>query len=198
MPTRLSVARMNSQVLPAVVADRIVVDRHLEADLVGAAREARLVEQLLGLLEVELVGAGRRIVEILEAGRDRRVADGAVAVHHGLDQQRAVDAVRHRLAHLEVLEVLAVEIELDKRDIVRVARAVGLEHEVRHLLQAIEIGQRHRRAIADIGRAVLEGDRARAGIGQELDDHPVDVAAGRDSSSRDCARRGRGCRAPIP
>ena len=83
--------------------------------------------------------------------------------------------MRHRLPHLEVLEVLAVQIELQAGDIVRVAGALGREHEVRHLLEAIEIGQRHRRAIAEIAGAVLEGDRAGARVGQGLVDEAIDA-----------------------
>ena len=98
---------------------------------------------------------------------DRHLAHRAEAVDHRLDQGGAIDGVGERLSHLDVLEELAVEIELQALDVIRVACADGLEDECGSFFSrsrsasATGVGSR-------VGRAVLEGDRACTAIGHQL------------------------------
>ncbi len=81
-----------------------------------------------------------------------------------------------RLAHLQVLQVLVLEVGFENDDVRRIVGVARLlEADLRALLQPFDVPIRNRRAVADVDVAGLERDGARGRIEHEAGDQAVDM-----------------------
>src|SRR5207248_10295804 len=90
-----------------------------------------------------------------------------------VDDELALERAEDRLPDLDLLQIGRLEIDLHEVHRAEIAVALGLDAELRQLRQALDIGERHRIEIANLRLAGLEGRRAAAGIGDDLDEDAV-------------------------
>ncbi len=148
---------------------------HSEANAAGVVVQAGVVEQLVGLGDVEVVARNVGGVELRVGLVDRAGCDLAEPVEHVLQDDVLVDRVGDRLAYRQPGEIGVVQIEFDGRDVGAIAIACRLDAERRVRLQPCQISERHRIVAAEIDFARLEGDGAGGRIGDETDDDPVEI-----------------------
>ena len=142
----------------------------------GAAREARLVQHLLGTRGVVGIGAAVGGVEDRLFRRDRsgrylaeaeaRLGQHLVAVHR--IEQRLSDflLVQRRVARVDEDHVLAGDLALGDRDL-----------HFRIASQPLHLGQRHRIIGNEVDIALLERECPRGLVGNDLEHQPVEIRA---------------------
>ena len=114
-----------------------------EAVAAGAPLVAGLVEQRVGLGDIEWIGRHVGGVELRVVLRHRAGGGGGIAEEHRLDDEVLVDGMRDRLANLEVGQFLAAVVDLDDELVGQPLIALGDHLDARHLGDAVEVGQRH-------------------------------------------------------
>ena len=133
-------------------------------------RIARLVEQRVGLGDVEGIGRHAGVVKLRRILRDDAGRRLGVAEEDRLDDEILVDRMRDRLADLEVGELLAAVVDLDDELVGQPLIAVRIDFDAVDLGDALEVGERH---LAEGGELDLVGFE-RAGRRRAVGQHAVD------------------------
>ena len=152
-----------------------IVVGELEANAALLAREAGLIEQLLGKFGVEVVARHVSAVEGRQPRVDRAGGFLRVAKPYPLLDEILVNRVRDRLPHLEILQIGIVEIELDARDDARIFVAAALDGEIGKRAKACEIVEGDRVARSKIDLARLKRGCPRRRIDNEAHDDAVEI-----------------------